>query len=591
MNPRREFLTTLFADLDANGVRYCVMRNYAELYAAQDTDVDLLVSPYSRECFEACLRAAAARTGFRFVHAARYTNYSQVYWHPQSGFTRIDFEEDSRWRLFPVLAARTVLDARIRYEEYYIPAPWHESVILFVALLWRGFLSDRYRKQLGRLYEACPDKTKLRETLTDAFGSIGTALVEFQAQVATRDFDRAWCSQIRRSLILNNHRRGRRWLGLLRNTGTDIRRFWSRLRQPAGISLLFVSASGREQNFEDLIGRIEFLFPAQKNILKTFDLSGDATAVVRWDLGLRWLRLRALFKGGLFVRAYRLGRDTEMLPLIRAHARYLYPSRSFVCVEDSHNQLYFAHVSSGFMAAHSPVAGADDPDFSRSFIEFIAAILGRNPEPRPGPPPRGKLCVLVGLDGAGKTTLARNLCQLAAREPRFQGARYFHWQPRLFRHVQFPLPEFQNLPRKMELPRHAVNSLLSAARLAKNLMLANLTYWLHIRPLLRRGYLVLVDRYFYNYHLDPVSVKYYGPAGLLARAERLFPAPEIVVTLSAPPDVLLQRKQELTETEIRRQAATLAGMKFTVPVLAADARRPADAVAQTVMRGIVELTP
>jgi hypothetical protein len=53
----------------------------------------------------------------------------------------------------------------------------------------------------------------------------------------------------------------------------------------------------------------------------------------------------------------------------------------------------------------------------------------------------------------------------------------------------------------------------------------------------------------------------------------------------------LQRKQELSETEIRRQAATLAGMKFAAPVLAADARRPAAELAQTVMRGIMELTP
>jgi len=57
-------------------------------------------------------------------------------------------------------------------------------------------------------------------------------------------------------------------------------------------------------------------------------------------------------------------------------------------------------------------------------------------------------------------------------------------------------------------------------------------------------------------------------AGLLALAGRLFPAPELIITLSAPPEVLLQRKQELSEPEIRRQAATLSALKFSAPVLA-----------------------
>jgi thymidylate kinase len=168
--------------------------------------------------------------------------------------------------------------------------------------------------------------------------------------------------------------------------------------------------------------------------------------------------------------------------------------------------------------------------------------------------------------------------------------RYFHWQPRLFRYVQFPLPEFQNLPRKKKSSRNVINALLSAARLAKNVTLANLTYWLRIRPLLRQGCLVMVDRYFYNYYLDPVSVKYYGPAWLLAAASRLFPAPEAVVTLSAPPEVLLQRKQELAKTEIYEQAMTLQRLKFPTPqVIAADASEPADIVAQKVIAALTRV--
>src|SRR5580765_3095790 len=100
MSPLKTFLTTLFESLDANGVHYCLMRNYEDLYTGTDTDVDLLVSPYSLAWLERCLRAAAGRTQFRFVHTAPYVNYSYVFWHPEAGFGRMDFETEVRWRLF-----------------------------------------------------------------------------------------------------------------------------------------------------------------------------------------------------------------------------------------------------------------------------------------------------------------------------------------------------------------------------------------------------------------------------------------------------------------------------------------------------------
>lgn len=43
---RQNFLTALFADLEANGVRYCILGNYDDLYGNADTDLDLIVSPY-----------------------------------------------------------------------------------------------------------------------------------------------------------------------------------------------------------------------------------------------------------------------------------------------------------------------------------------------------------------------------------------------------------------------------------------------------------------------------------------------------------------------------------------------------------------
>ena len=587
---RQFFLTTFFTSLEANGVRYALLRNYDNLYADLATDVDLVVSEYSVARFERCLREAAERTGFRFVHAARYVNYSQVYWHPRGGFIRLDYETEIRWRLFNVLSARQVLDERRRHGEFFIPHPAHESVILFLAAVWRGFLSERYHRQLALLHSQFADKAGLQRALIAAFGKGGIALAEFQARAATLQFDRGMARRTRLSLLWQSFRQGRRLVALSRNLWTDFHRLGQRLTRPAGISFLFVSSNARPRNFEDLMKRIDFLFPWQKCILQTFDLSGRSAPGVRWGLRLRWLRVRTLFKGGLFARSYRLSKDADLSRAVRRHARYLYPRRTFVCAEDSTGRIYFAHVSTGFMATSEPSPAPEGPDFGRLFIEFISNILQRTTTATVrSRPRRGLFCVLVGLDGAGKTTLARNLCGLPGASERFRGVRYFHWRPKVFEQVEFPLPEFQNLPRKAPLATNLFNSVLSAGRLAKNALLVRLAWWFTVRPLLRQGYLVLVDRYFYNYQLDPASVKFTGPPQLLQRAGKFFPPPDVVVTLTAPPEILLARKQELSEAEIRRQSATLAEMKFIAGrVIVADASLTADDVARNTLTEIMK---
>jgi thymidylate kinase len=222
--------------------------------------------------------------------------------------------------------------------------------------------------------------------------------------------------------------------------------------------------------------------------------------------------------------------------------------------------------------------------FTGQIIQFIASILEPRLQPRPARQ-RSALVVLVGLDGSGKTTVAREICCQAARTENFRGIRYFHWRPAVFGQAALPLPEFRNVPRKPRLNGNPVRSLLSIARLLKNLVLSNLAYWLRVGPMLRRGGLVLVDRYYYNYYLDPVSVKYYGPSWLLDRLCPFFPRPDLVVVLRAPSEVLLARKQELSAEEISRQIALLDRLPIKAGgVLELDASRPAGEAARDILK-------
>jgi thymidylate kinase len=590
INTRRRFLTTFFASLEANGVRYCILRNYDDLYADTSTDLDIIVSPYSLRRFERCMHEAAEVAGFRFVHTARYVNYSYVFWHPIAGFVRVDFETEIRWRLFTVLTAREVLDARRRHEEFFVPHPDHESVILFVAAVWRGELSERYRRQLAALYTDCSDKKSLRRFFVHSFGPAGNQLADFQARAETAVFDTRFCRRVRWSLMLLSHLGWKRVYGLALNTWTDGCRLLGRVKRPAGMSLLYVSSNPQRRNFEDLKQRINFLFPRNKCVIRTFDLSDASQVRACWTWRTRWERVRTMFKGGLFVRAYHVSKDEHIPPVARAHARYVYATRTFLCAEDSQGCVYFGHVSSGFMSTTSPVPGRASKQFSNLFIEFISNILERvSAAPEGDRSRRGLFCVLVGLDGSGKTTLGRNLCDIAVVERRFVGVRYFHWRPKCFRHVEFPLPEFRNTTRKSPLARNSLNSLLSAVRLAKNATLVNLAWILRVRPLLRRGYLVIVDRYFYNYWLDPASVKFAASDQLLNSMVRLFPRPELLVSLRAPQEILLARKQELSREEILEQVSRLERIKSNSErTVIADATQPAVELARSIMSQISE---
>jgi thymidylate kinase len=583
-NVRRNFLTRFFALLDENGVRYCMLRNYDNMYDGDSaTDLDMIVSQYSLTWFERSLREAAEQTGFRLVHTARYVNYSHVFWHPQAGFVRVDFETDVRWRLFTVLEAREVLDARVRHQEFFIPHPAHESVIIYIAAIWRGELSERYRSRLSVLYAACPDKNALRQILIGAFGHAGHTLARMQ-EVANQSYDRRFSTWLRLSIIFRSQLIWPRLLGVMKNLEIDSYRFIERVSNCAGVSLIFVSSNTRPPDFIELQRRIEFLFPIKKCVVQTIDLRRPVTDQVGW--WMRWKRLFTMFKGGLFVRAYQVAEDRDWFAALQPHARHMYSGRSFVCVEDSLGKFYFAHVKSGIMnLQEAKMVGENPKEFSRLFIEFMSNVLERSQRAKQQPTHRpGKFCVLVGLDGTGKTTLARNLAGLASQEWSLAGIRYFHWLPGWRRSFTCPLPESGNQPRKPRRPGGFGQATLSVIRLVRNLIRARLAWRLRLRSFRDRGYLVLVDRYFYNYYLDPVSVKYYGPRWVLDLLSRWFPKPEIVITLSAPAEVLLQRKQELTAAEMREQAAALKQLKFPTPhLIAADAREPAATVANKVM--------
>jgi len=197
---------------------------------------------------------------------------------------------------------------------------------------------------------------------------------------------------------------------------------------------------------------------------------------------------------------------------------------------------------------------------------------------------RRLFCVMLGLDGSGKTTLARHLAEHLGSTTPPLGLRYFHFMPTSSSRPLFPWPNQVAESKKREATRKIGGQLASIARLVRNWIRALWALGVRSRHF---GGVLLGDRYLYNYILDPASVRYFGPARLAARFLQLAPRPDLLLILETTPETLLQRKQELSPEEIRSQSAILREFPFVAGrVVRLDSTRAPGELAQDCLREI-----
>jgi thymidylate kinase len=160
--------------------------------------------------------------------------------------------------------------------------------------------------------------------------------------------------------------------------------------------------------------------------------------------------------------------------------------------------------------------------------------------------PAGRFVVIVGPDGVGKTTIARQVLT-AHRGP----TAYFHFRPPVQRPMD-PLPPEWSAPPPSKGSKDG-SVILGWVRLARNFAWFWIAYLTRVLPATHRGALVIGDRWAYGYFAQPYALKYYGPPWLARVALRTMPQPDVVVNLTAPSHVIHDRKPELAPEEIKSE--------------------------------------
>ena len=170
--------------------------------------------------------------------------------------------------------------------------------------------------------------------------------------------------------------------------------------------------------------------------------------------------------------------------------------------------------------------------------------------------PSGLSVVLLGPDGVGKSAA---LDAIEARlEKLFPNIERRKWRPEMLpslNRLRTGRDPVTPLGERMVMAgiRRRTGILPSFIRLIYYGLDYTLGYWLRIRPHMNRGALVLCDRYFYDYFVDPGSRRVTAPRWVLRAFCAFYSRPQRGFILLADAEHIRVRRADLPVDEIERQ--------------------------------------
>jgi len=344
----------------------------------------------------------------------------------------------------------------------------------------------------------------------------------------------------------------------------DLKRLGIRLLRPPGLLIYLDSAAWQKSDSIEFLWLLDPIFPMAKS-LRIESRSNQGTL---YRVRHRLRAFRSLFKGGAV--------------LICSSSSGILPERF--------KTLWLRSLNPGQWDGASRQSGGmlriSERSAPKACFDLLTKLISAEPAVRKGS--TALFCVLLGLDGSGKTTLARALATMAPSE--LGVFRYHHFLPRNRGVPEFPWPQQLSAAKKSSPTKGPANVLLSLLRLVRNTLRASWACWGWRGCLRETGAVVVVDRYLYNYLLDPASVSYSGPSSLARLALRWAPRPDLIFVLETSPRLLAGRKGELSAQEMEIQSHRLKEMPlFARKIVSLDGSLPPELLAGQCLEEISRL--
>ena len=194
--------------------------------------------------------------------------------------------------------------------------------------------------------------------------------------------------------------------------------------------------------------------------------------------------------------------------------------------------------------------------------------------------PTGFVIVLLGPDGSGKSSVSALL--VPRLMPMFRQKLEFHLSPSSPKRARTGV---------VVTEPHRVRA---RGRLASALKLAawSVIYaWYGLKRVYTakvRSALIVYDRYYHDILVDPARYRYGGPMWLAQIVGSIIPKPDMWVVLDASPDVLHERKREVSWEETVRQCTAYRDLARQLPnAVMVDASQSLEEVVSDVVRATV----
>jgi thymidylate kinase len=210
----------------------------------------------------------------------------------------------------------------------------------------------------------------------------------------------------------------------------------------------------------------------------------------------------------------------------------------------------------------------------------------------------GRFFAILGPDGTGKSTV---IDELSNYMPKFLNVnkdyiKIIHFRPNLIPNISRLVISRRNkyIEQDFTVPHSARPSgyVLSMFRLFYYFLDYVIGYFVKVRPSLVKGDLVIFDRYFYDFIVDPLRSRVNLPKFIPMVLMKFIPKPTLIVFLDNDATTILQRKRELSASEIVRQISEYRSLIKILPnAISVDGRKPvAEIVERIAMEYIKRIT-